>query len=240
VQVSGWTVLLEVGEVARPLLPYLTAVSAGGEAVHVNWSARGQAHFWHVLDGDLRSTFNVFQPDYIHGSTPHELRDLNEGLVFPLAGLDGGRQAPMLLALAERVTGIVLTPELLDQNWTTVASAPEQQPAPRQEMGQPPGQPAEEFTDPRLVALYDSWEPDRPDHAFYRNLAAALPAQTIVDIGCGTGRLAVELARQGHHVTGIDPSPAMLTPRDAATTPTSCAGSKGTPRCWAAANSTSP
>jgi len=68
-----------------------------------------------------------------------------------------------------------------------------------------------EFTDSRLVALYDSWEPVRSDHAFYRHLATMMQAQTIVDIGCGTGKLAVELARQGHQVTGVDPSPAMLT-----------------------------
>jgi SAM-dependent methyltransferase len=68
----------------------------------------------------------------------------------------------------------------------------------------------EEFTDPRLVALYDSWDPGRLDHSIYRDLAAASSAESVVDIGCGTGQLAVELASRGHRVTGVDPSPEML------------------------------
>jgi hypothetical protein len=68
-------------------------------------------------DGDLRTTFNVYQPTFLRGNAPSELDDLRAGLEFPLAGLDGGRQAPMLLALAERVTGVGFTPEMLDAAW---------------------------------------------------------------------------------------------------------------------------
>ena len=32
----------------------------------------------------------------------------------------------------------------------------------------------------------------------------------VLEVGCGTGRIALELARAGYAVTGIDPSPAML------------------------------
>ncbi len=32
----------------------------------------------------------------------------------------------------------------------------------------------------------------------------------VLEVGCGTGRIAVELAAHGHEVTGVDPSPAML------------------------------
>lgn len=32
----------------------------------------------------------------------------------------------------------------------------------------------------------------------------------VLEVGTGTGRIALELARRGHQVTGIDPSPAML------------------------------
>lgn len=32
----------------------------------------------------------------------------------------------------------------------------------------------------------------------------------VLEVGCGTGRITLELARAGHVVTGIDPSPAML------------------------------
>jgi SAM-dependent methyltransferase len=68
----------------------------------------------------------------------------------------------------------------------------------------------EEFSDPRLVPLYDWWDPLRTDIGFYLNLAAPQPASVILDVGCGTGLLASELARRGHAVTGVDPAPAML------------------------------
>lgn len=116
-RVGDWTLLLEVGESPKPLLDYLVGLTDGGEAVHVNWSARGQAHFWHVVDRELRSSFNVYQPHLVRGSTPSELDALRAGLTFPLAGRDGGRQAPTLLALAERITGVAFTPELLDAQW---------------------------------------------------------------------------------------------------------------------------
>ena len=37
------------------------------------------------------------------------------------------------------------------------------------------------------------------------------PDQSILDLGCGTGRHAIELARRGFRVTGLDVSPGMLT-----------------------------
>jgi SAM-dependent methyltransferase len=68
----------------------------------------------------------------------------------------------------------------------------------------------QQFTDPHLVALYDTLNPFAADTAFYMELAAGLSASSIVDIGCGTGLLTCELARRGHRVTGVDPSSAML------------------------------
>lgn len=68
----------------------------------------------------------------------------------------------------------------------------------------------QEYTDPRLVALYDTVCEPRADLAFYIRLAGTLRASSIVDIGCGTGLLACELAGRGHRVTAVDPSPAML------------------------------
>lgn len=60
-------------------------------------------------------------------------------------------------------------------------------------------------SDPRLIALYDDDNPDGPDHDHARALAEQLGARTIVDLGCGTGRLAVSLARPGRTVIGVDP-----------------------------------
>ncbi|SAK49860.1 methyltransferase type 12 [Caballeronia hypogeia] len=64
------------------------------------------------------------------------------------------------------------------------------------------------YHDPRLVALYDALNPFAPDTSFY--IALADSARHVVDLGCGTGMLACELARRGHRVTGIDPSREML------------------------------
>jgi SAM-dependent methyltransferase len=65
------------------------------------------------------------------------------------------------------------------------------------------------YTDPRLAACYDSANPPESFYAHYLALAGDAP-KTILDMGCGTGRLAVALAERGHRVTGADPSAGMM------------------------------
>lgn len=67
-----------------------------------------------------------------------------------------------------------------------------------------------EFSDPRLVALYDTLNPFGDDSEFFCKQAEKLSAKTIIDLGCGTGLLTCELAKRGHQMTGIEPSEAML------------------------------
>ena len=67
-----------------------------------------------------------------------------------------------------------------------------------------------EFSDPRIVALYDTLNPFGEDSEFFCEQAKNLEAKTIIDLGCGTGLLTVELAKLGHHMIGIEPSEAML------------------------------
>ena len=38
----------------------------------------------------------------------------------------------------------------------------------------------------------------------------ALPGKMVLDAGCGTGRVAIELARRGYDVVGVDLDPSML------------------------------
>ena len=66
------------------------------------------------------------------------------------------------------------------------------------------------YVDPRLVELYDIDNPRGADTDFYVDLAANLNAHRILDVGCGTGLLTCELAIDGRHVIGVDPSPGML------------------------------
>jgi ubiquinone/menaquinone biosynthesis C-methylase UbiE len=65
------------------------------------------------------------------------------------------------------------------------------------------------YTDPRLAACYDAANPPESFYAHYLALAGDAP-KTILDMGCGTGRLAVALAERGHRVTGADPSAGMM------------------------------
>jgi SAM-dependent methyltransferase len=65
------------------------------------------------------------------------------------------------------------------------------------------------YDDPRLVVLYDLQNGPGPDTQFYLALPDR-PGLDILDLGCGTGMLAVDFAEAGHRVTGIDPARAML------------------------------
>lgn len=57
---------------------------------------------------------------------------------------------------------------------------------------------------------YDLTQPEDPDEAgLWLSFAGQTPFP-VLEVGCGTGRLALELARAGHTVTGVDPSAAML------------------------------
>lgn len=65
----------------------------------------------------------------------------------------------------------------------------------------------EEFNDPELYDLeFGGWEPQGP---FFESVARA-QGGPVLDIACGTGWLAIPLARAGLAVTGVDIVPAML------------------------------
>ena len=66
------------------------------------------------------------------------------------------------------------------------------------------------FADARLVECYDVFEGERDDLDHYEAIVAELGATTVLDIGCGTGVLAIRLAERGLDVTGVDPAAASL------------------------------
>ncbi len=66
------------------------------------------------------------------------------------------------------------------------------------------------FTDPRLAAVYDAFDGKRDDLSAYVRVVDELGGRHVLDVGCGTGSLAVMLARGGRTVTGADPAKASL------------------------------
>jgi SAM-dependent methyltransferase len=67
-----------------------------------------------------------------------------------------------------------------------------------------------EFNDPRLTEVYDAENAWAQDDDYFLGLVDETPAARVLDLGCGTGRLAVALAALGHAVTGVDPAAACL------------------------------
>ncbi|SNS08586.1 Methyltransferase domain-containing protein [Streptosporangium subroseum] len=66
------------------------------------------------------------------------------------------------------------------------------------------------FAHPRLAAIYDAFDGDRDDLTAYLHIADELGADRVLDVGCGTGCLALLLAESGRTVVGIDPAEASL------------------------------
>jgi ubiquinone/menaquinone biosynthesis C-methylase UbiE len=64
------------------------------------------------------------------------------------------------------------------------------------------------YHDPQLADFYDLENHSGRDDDFCLFLAAN--ASSVLDLGCGTGRLASALASSGRIVVGVDPAAAML------------------------------
>jgi SAM-dependent methyltransferase len=66
------------------------------------------------------------------------------------------------------------------------------------------------FAHPRLASVYDAFDGPRDDLAAYVAIAGELGADRVLDVGCGTGCLAILLAGTGRTVVGVDPAAASL------------------------------
>jgi SAM-dependent methyltransferase len=66
------------------------------------------------------------------------------------------------------------------------------------------------FEHPRLAQIYDTFDGERDDLDAYLGIAGELGADRVLDVGCGTGCLAILLAESGRTVVGVEPSAASL------------------------------
>lgn len=88
----------------------------------------------------------------------------------------------------------------------TNCSAPDERGSYRRDMRAPDTG----FADPLLAVLYDFFDDDRSDLDVYDAIVDELGARKVVDVGCGTGSLAVRLAARDIAVTGVDPAVASI------------------------------
>jgi len=66
------------------------------------------------------------------------------------------------------------------------------------------------FQSAELAEIYDAIYADRDDAGFWQAMAAAAGGGPILELGCGTGRVLLPLARAGFEITGLDLSAEML------------------------------
>lgn len=66
------------------------------------------------------------------------------------------------------------------------------------------------FAEPRLAAIYDALDADRSDLDHYVAIADEVGARSVLDVGCGTGSLALLLAARGREVVAVDPARASV------------------------------
>ena len=64
--------------------------------------------------------------------------------------------------------------------------------------------------DARWAPLLEDGQNIHGEADLVESLLAEMDGRTVLDAGCGTGRVSIELARRGYAVTGVDADPAIF------------------------------
>lgn len=122
-QAPGWVIAIATGYPVRLSL-WLSELwrreSAGSDVICAMWEARGRGLLWHITGGRVRTQFDPQQPDHRGGDQPHGLDTYLTGLQVPIPGATTAQHVPVLLAMAQRITGIAFTPRTLDSQYLLV------------------------------------------------------------------------------------------------------------------------
>lgn len=128
---GDWTLVLHLAEGGMGMQPrFLEALSAGGCAVvHSSNGGKPMDFFQWYVDGELRTTFE--RPTVRQGSTPDALNAVLAEVGFDLSDDEGGTSGPVdtkasAFALAERLTGVRVTEELLQRAEYQLGHVPEE------------------------------------------------------------------------------------------------------------------
>lgn len=117
-RVGDWLVAVE-----PPGVTYTSmSMPDGLITVHVTWSARGRNWIRYMTGDTLVAALDPQRPDQRLGDDPGFFDSYMSGLPvpFPSAGY-AATQLPVMLAIAERLTGLVFTPEWLDETHVLMA-----------------------------------------------------------------------------------------------------------------------
>jgi hypothetical protein len=90
-------------------------------AVSIAWQANSRSWLHVVADGQIMAALDPQRPRQTTGSRPSLLDPYLDGLQMPVRGEYAGGHVPVLLVIAERITGIPFTPESLDLPHTIVS-----------------------------------------------------------------------------------------------------------------------
>lgn len=114
---DGWNLAVQWRPAA---LSKLQRVPHEVSAVSITWKGTGRSWLHVVAGGQIMAGLDPQRPRQKTGSRPSILDPCLNGLQMPVRGENAAGHLPILLVIAERITGIPFTPESLDLPHTLV------------------------------------------------------------------------------------------------------------------------